>query len=243
MKKSWSNVGDLQGQIPFTTLSYELTGLDGSPITTPLILNGYRIEINIRGQLFSVVDNIVPSTPITNYPSGLPFIRFNDVQSDPLELAPFSIFKLDYSRIFIDVITTLINNTFPRTYSTKPTLISSGIAGVDIKNFRTNGKYIIGRNGSTAFSANSTETLNFPVPVGSKRCTVLGIFTVGAGDMTITISGVTGNQITPLFSNVYVAGAEVDLSFDCSLYDHIYYNLLSSVGYTGNLSSYLGVFV
>ena len=116
MNKSWSNVGDLQGQIPFSKLSYDLTGLDGNAITTP-VGNGHRIEINVRGNLFVLTNRIVPSYFIANLGiEAYPTIRFNDMRSDPLDLTPYSIFELDYSKIYIECIDMKCNNNFPRNY-------------------------------------------------------------------------------------------------------------------------------
>ncbi len=242
MKKSWSNVGDLQGQIPFSKLSYDLTGLDGNAITTP-VGNGHRIEINVRGNLFVLTNRIVPSYFIANLGiEAYPTIRFNDMRSDPLDLTPYSIFELDYSKIYIECIDMKCNNNFPRDYSSDIVMLNSSVSNVKLDNFRRGGAWMIGYKTPAVYPNNTANKFEFFVPQNSENCKMGISLSITGGNVDIEFYGRSGSVSQILSSNTYgVADSPVlvDFSVNCQLYDTVYINVISdNTPFNGVLTYY-----
>ena len=191
--------------------------------------------INLSGNILIIPNNIIPiGYDSTNSTFVKPTIKFNTLDSPAIELQPFSVFEVNFERIFL--------NSFHIFYSTpdpvegsKISLLSSNIENINLLNFRRFYPFKI----STTQSLNLTGTkfIRILVPSGAKNVSIALNYTTDA-NFTAIITGYiyrengqyfAGNQklvqetITNQVSNVIY-------NLECADYDYIEIEIYNITG-------------
>ena len=158
-------------------------------ISIDTFLNDYEKQLfQLAG--FGLVVNSGLVLPSRVTPAQPPRIYFNDLNTQPLDLLPYSIFKLPFERFYIDSLAPIVGSGNPLTYQNEfhDKLDLSIIADPDVflRNFRNRKVSRYGVYQKTT-DANGTDDWRYPVPYGTKNITFVFSQKSGSDSISFTL--------------------------------------------------------
>ena len=206
-------------------------------------------ELNLSGSILVVPNNIVPvGYNTSNAQIVKPTIKFNTKTSPELELQPFSIFQLNFERIFLNSFPILGDDSNIK--STKLVFLSSTISKVDIFNFRNSVPFKIS-NVTALDVVAGVSSIPFYVPSGAKNLTLSLSLTATVGNESIGIYGDTiaiekttyVNRETLIYETGLASGTiRKTYQIDCEGYQKIMFNIIKDASETSLTCYYVATF-
>lgn len=189
----------------------------------------------ISGKYFAVLSKLIPVGRTVASPTlQNPTIKFNDISSNAIVLNPFSVFRCDFDRVFINSkqLETNSNNDIADYGLT--TILYSNINDTFLWNL--NFKEKLGFGNSTGYNVGTNENYNIPVPIGAEKAGVCVETITASGAIAITLYGVKtygSNAMQEiLFTESLTGSDEIVMETDVKIYDMLFLNV-NGLGETG----------
>ena len=141
--------------------------------------------INLSGNILIVANNIVPVGIDSQNNFVKPSIKFNTQGSPKIELNPFSVFQVNFERLFLDSYLPFTDQIKEKLTSTKLILLSSNIENINLMNFRTVDSFQVSGELDPLDILKNAITLT--IPSGAKNASVAIKYNTDATDFKLNI--------------------------------------------------------
>lgn len=199
------------------------------------LVSNVNREIIVSGNLLVVSNNLISMGGAANDPIT-PTIQFNDLNAPPLNILPFSIFRLPYGKVIINSAAIVTSSTDLNIAD--PLILYSALTDdINIFNFRDSSTFILAQNPGSQVNVN--RAFNIPIPIGASSCILTAANNGAVADVVMTVQLYHRNMT---YITIFISPGlgDLHLPIDIRGYESIRISYITSVGDpTGVLRFYL----